>query len=99
MADIELVIKIDEEDYENIKETGFNNNDQRNRIVEAIANGTSLPKDHGRLIDVNEVIKIANKTKDLDGAIWNAPTIIEADKPAIEDAIIEEAEEYESDFN
>ena len=39
-----------------------------------------LPKGHGRLIDADEVIKIANKKKDLHGAIWNAPTIIEADR-------------------
>lgn len=38
-----------------------------------------LPKNHGRLIDADEVIKVANKTKDLHGAIWNAPTIIEAE--------------------
>ena len=28
-----------------------------------------------RLIDAEEVIKIANKTKDIHGAIWNAPTV------------------------
>lgn len=49
-------------------------------FVNAIKYGTPLPKGHGRLIDVDEVIKIANKKKDLHGAIWNAPTIIEADK-------------------
>ena len=48
-------------------------------LVNAIKNGTPLPKGHGRLIDVDEVIKIANKKKDLHGAIWNAPTIIEAE--------------------
>ena len=36
--------------------------------------------------DANEVIKIANKTKDLHGAIWNTPTIIEADKAESENA-------------
>ena len=39
----------------------------------------------GRLIDADEVIKIANKTKDLHGAIWNASTIIEADKAESEE--------------
>lgn len=47
-----------------------------------VENGTVLPKGHGRLIDVDEVIKIANKTKDLHGAIWNAPTIIKAESEA-----------------
>ena len=45
-----------------------------------VENGIVLPKGHGRLIDVDEVIKIANKKNDLHGAIWNAPTIIKADR-------------------
>ena len=72
MADIEIVIKIPEEDYEYIKNSN-------NMYLYVIKNGTPLPKGHGRLIDVDEVIKIANKTEDLHGAIWNAQTIIEAD--------------------
>lgn len=44
-------------------------------LEKAVRNGTPLPKGHGRLIDAEEVIKIANKTKDIHGAIWNAPTV------------------------
>ena len=55
---IELVIKLSEEDYDSIKEHGFNGyNDQRNRVVEAISNGIPLPKEHGRIMDADKVIQ------------------------------------------
>lgn len=63
------------------------------KIIEDIANGTPLPKGHGRLIDADALIKSIEKKserlKNLDtinglcGAInliYDAPTIIEADK-------------------
>jgi hypothetical protein len=83
---MQLVINISKDDYEEIciqarmvEDTGS----LFGRIRKAIFHGTPLPKGHGRLVDLKEVIKIANKTKDLHGAIWNAPTIIEADKEDI----------------
>lgn len=75
---MELIIDIPEEVYKSIQDNdycGILNSDMYN----AVKKGTPLHKGHGRLIDVDEVIKIANKKKDLHGAIWNAPTIIEAD--------------------
>lgn len=43
---MKLVIDIDEKDYEYIKELGLNGyRDQTNRVVEAIANGTSLEEE------------------------------------------------------
>ena len=72
-----IVIEISEQDYElacNYPEVLFGS------YGRAIANGTPLPKTHGRLIDAEEVIKIANKTKDIHGAIWNASTIIAAER-------------------
>ena len=48
MADIELVIKIPEETYEYWKE-----HKHEYILAEAIANGTPLPKGHGRLIDAD----------------------------------------------
>lgn len=50
MADIELIIKMPEEDYEYIK----NSNDMNFNVIK---NGTLLPKGHGRLIDADVVIK------------------------------------------
>lgn len=76
MADIELVIKIPEEDY------------KRGIVMaSAIRNGIPLPKGHGRLIDVSELITTTDIREDGSeftyvsySEIENAPTIIEADK-------------------
>ena len=60
MADIELVIKINEEQYKFIKQS-MTFDAVKNYpallydICEHIANGTPLPKGHGKLIDVNEI--------------------------------------------
>lgn len=85
MGNIELVIKIPEEDYERIK-----NSDDMNFNV--IKNGTPLSKGHGRIIDYGYVVdaiddwinaeeyRYTNATDYLRKRIANAPTIIEADK-------------------
>ena len=52
MADIELVIKIPEEDFERCKKR-FQM--RINTMGDAIANGTLLPKGHGRLGDLDEL--------------------------------------------
>ena len=82
MSDIELVIKIDERDYELMKA----------RICKSssdfiILNGTPLPKGHGRLIDISEYEKYFNTeiTYDDGNHIHSVyantiSTIIEADK-------------------
>ena len=75
---MQIVINIPDGCYEELNSGRFPVQDAY-RLVAWIKNGTPLPKGHGRLIDVDEVIKIANKKKDLHGAIWNAPTIIEAE--------------------
>lgn len=57
-SDIELVIKISEEDYERLKEyekAPFYS--LTSRVYEAIANGTPIPKGHGRLKDEDEIVK------------------------------------------
>ena len=48
MADIELIIRISEEDYEYIK----NSNDMN---FNAIKNGIVLPKQHGKIIDADSI--------------------------------------------
>ena len=57
MADIELVIKIDEKTYKDIKKGKIYSSirDVPLESVSAIANGTPLPKGHGRLIDADSM--------------------------------------------
>lgn len=89
---MQIVIDISEKQYEIIKELVKKQNSvcpEADSAEKIILKGIPLPNGHGRLIDADEVIKIANKTKDLHGAIWNAPiiapTIIEADKAESEE--------------
>lgn len=85
MADIELVIKISEENYNIIK----NYKAPMSWAEHVIKNGTPLPKGHGRLIDADD-IRVIELEDDLhiirhekgDGidTYIDAPTIIEADR-------------------
>ena len=88
MSDIELVIKIPKEMYEQI----INENGIDTMLIPykgIIKNGTPLPKGHGRLIDADDIDVIEledslhfihhDKGDDVDVYI-DAPTIIEADK-------------------
>ena len=90
MADMELVIKIPEEKYKWICKNNPNATDDM--IVGAIVHGTPLPKGHGRLIDVNDLLDDINLedsdyNRDVNTGeiitlenIDRIPTIIEADK-------------------
>lgn len=73
MADIELVIKVPDKDYEKLKDGHIPFS-----ILDVMQNGTPLPKGHGRLIDADAVLEdpIGNTYKDIE----IAETIIEADK-------------------
>lgn len=88
---MKIVIDIPDYLYKVIQECkvieGDNEGNVENVLTKAVENGVVLPKGHGRLIDADEVIKIANKTKDLHGAIWNTPTIIETDLNKTENEI------------
>lgn len=83
MADIELVVKMPEEDYKIIK-----NLKGRMRWVEyLIKNGTPLPKGHGRLGDLDALRKEVSswgmndyEPSDFIDEIDRADTIIESDK-------------------
>lgn len=85
MADIELVIKIPEEKLSIIKNKmycGIYDPD----LYKAIANGTPLPKRHGRLIDADDIKSYFSDREGGDftafhfyDAVENAPTILEAD--------------------
>lgn len=87
---MKIVIDIDEEIYEMCQKL----HRDADPIESAIANGTPLPKGHGRIMDVDKVIKKMEereeKLKD-DRSIWETAgvetaldifgeTIIEADK-------------------
>lgn len=75
---MELIVKILDEDYKYICKIA---KDLKGRAVlptdwKAIANGTPLPKGHGRLIDANDVDNHIIGSVDL----RDCPTIVEADK-------------------
>ena len=76
---MQIVIDIDDNLYTRLFDNGEIDAVDMLKVCVAVRKGVVIPKGHGRLIDANEVIKIANKTKDLHDAIWNTPTIIEAD--------------------
>jgi hypothetical protein len=99
MADIELVIKIPEEEYNYVKtqvKIGITN-----PLKMRIANGTPLPKGHGRLIDADKIewygcttefdcpykdreCKDCNRAECSKTQVDDIPTIIEADKESEE---------------
>ena len=101
MSDIELVIKIPEQIYVAIRKADVIISDQRNGkslmgkalmsiILNAIANGTPLPKGHGRLKDVDKIKIVRAPDSMIDPNVEIAlqavqqyidqlPTIIEAD--------------------
>lgn len=87
MTDIELVIRIDKEEYNDVKYCGTIFDEDREYIVDAIKNGTPLPKGHGDLIDRQELIEFADSDYE-DGEyhavsiseIKYAKAIIKADK-------------------
>lgn len=75
MADIELMIKIDDKVYEHIKSIPLHT-----MLEEAVIEGTPLPKGHGRLIDADKLLTEINTYCDCkEGAclIKDAPTIID----------------------
>lgn len=89
---MELIIKINEEDYKIMKHNIAVNNPlcplSQEEMVYKVASGIPLPKGHGRLIDVSDIewAKYQEERNYIDYEVidWddivNAPTIIEADK-------------------
>lgn len=76
MANVELVIKIPEDEYQNILHTGK----ASFCVVNAIEAGTLLPKGHGRLKDVDYGLKNCKDEHEIEYWDKEVPTIIEADK-------------------
>lgn len=87
---IELVIKIPKGIYVASQMLGVKHGDTVQIPLEIIANGTPLPKGHGRLIDENEIwdavpdisspLENHFKTYDFCRFLANTPTVVEADK-------------------
>ena len=80
MADIELVIKMSQESYNNIK-IGCTQRVSDGEMIWAIKNGTPLPKGHGRIADIDKVLEEmkATRTYDIPFALERVKPIIEAD--------------------
>ena len=93
MADIELVIKISEDSY-NATCNGCMLPPDVENVVQGIKNGTPLPKGHGAIVDLKQVIKIEieephtgkkmiwNNNPKINDTTWHmvTPTIIDADR-------------------
>ena len=76
MKEVELVIKIPEEEYNIIKKS----NAPMSWAEHLIKNGTPLPKGHGDLIDRRELLKLPiDKANYPSNYVKYAPTIIERD--------------------
>ena len=91
MADIELVIKISEETYNDIQSRDWKNGALIfSKEWKAIHNGTPLPKGHGDLKDMDDIYEALEGWNEdtgwiVDAIDCQAPTIIEADKTESED--------------
>lgn len=88
MSDIELVIKIPEEMYKWMNDVNKLFGDYgTSDFIDLVKKGTPLPKGHGRLIDVSELLTVTDIREDssevtyvLYDDIENADTVIEADR-------------------
>lgn len=94
MEEIELVVKISEDVYRYAKKHNGSSmltlrDEEMGMCMDAIANGTPLPKGHGRLIDADELKNDAQTMTEWNGDVFRcvtertidyAPTIIETDK-------------------
>lgn len=87
MADIEVVIKIPEKMYKWANDVNkFSDDWGISDFIDLVKSGTPLPKGHGKLIDISELLTVTDIREDgsevtyvLYDDIENADTIIEAD--------------------
>lgn len=81
---MEIVIKIPEESYNQIKRCA--DSPLLNGWYRVVKNGIPLPKGHGRLIDVERLYDdFESMDYDFEDAIEYAPTVIEADRAESEE--------------
>ena len=84
---MKLIIDIDEKIIQQAKHYhDLPYDDYVVRVAEAIANGTPLPKGHGRLIDGDDLCKGWMSDDQVVKCAKRQPTIIEADTERSEDA-------------
>lgn len=84
---MDILISIDEEIYRHAQNVSEDSNDEWD-AMRAIANGTPLPKGHGRLIDADELKKIIDDNDIFVTVGFNVrlcdidstPTVIKPDK-------------------
>jgi len=79
MADIELVIKMPEEDYKR-GTLGSYFECYSMKLHDIILNGTPLPKGHGRLIDADKLKCIRPQDVAFHKVLQHSKTVIKADK-------------------
>ena len=91
MANIELVIKVDEKIYQEALKSGYSHLYDE-EVANAVANGTPLPKGHGRLGDLDALRDEVSswgmndyEPSDFTAEIDETDTIIEADAKIIND--------------
>lgn len=92
---MELVIKLDDETYKEVMDrTEFDTLSLGIKLIEAVQNGTVLPKGHGDLIDRRELKKEVYTTTEWNGDIHRI--IYEA---SVDDAkpVVEADKEYEAE--
>lgn len=89
---MKLIIDISEEEYKEVLEDTYSGTPYENNIFTIIANGKPLPKGHGKLIDVDDLIKrikkfidipdkyISQRNKDFIYILAREEVIIQADK-------------------
>lgn len=86
MAKRQMIIEIDEQDYERLQRDSYHSFDKYMAYL-AVKDGKLLPKGHGRLIDADK-LELDDGYSNYDGyyhkysqsQIYNAPTIIEAEE-------------------
>jgi len=85
MAEIELVIRINEEDFNKMKHNVAIGKPicslSEPEMVSKVANGIPLPKGHGRIADIDKVLEEmkATRTYDIPFALGRVKPIIPAD--------------------
>lgn len=79
MEDIELIIKIPKELYQMCRSCLGN----ADCIESAIANGTPLPKGHGKIVDAKRVLENGDNWE-VETALMLTEAIVEADKESEE---------------
>ena len=75
---MEIMIKLDDELYNEILSRKYS----KTRLEKAVANGTPLPKGHGRLVDLDNIEEQLERygKKSVYYQLPYSPTIIESDK-------------------